>query len=150
MSSDWLVAICLFWFASAVYFGGFERDVRGASGFRTFLGLVLSYAVFLVVRAVVGRPLHSYSEIAGEHGRARRLQLDVRARLGDLSEPRCEVARGGWAGVADLVKLPGQLDRGRRRHRYDAGHGGAMVDLGRVADRRVAADGPQLEGAAER
>src|SRR5256885_7217328 len=53
MSAEWLVAICLFWFASAVYFGGFERDVQGASGFRNFLGLVLSYAVFLVVWGVL-------------------------------------------------------------------------------------------------
>lgn len=53
MSSDWLVAICLFWFAAALYFGGFERDVQGASGFRNFVGLVLSYAVFLVVWGVI-------------------------------------------------------------------------------------------------
>ena len=56
MSSEWLVAICLFWFASAVYFGGFERDVQGATGFRNFLGLMLSYAIFLVVWGV----LHAY------------------------------------------------------------------------------------------
>lgn len=55
MSAEWLVAICLFWFASAVYFGGFERDVEGGSGFRQFVGLILSYAIFLVVWGVVYR-----------------------------------------------------------------------------------------------
>ncbi len=56
MSGEWLVAVCLFWFASAVYFGGFERDVQGATGFRNFVGLMLSYAIFLVVWGV----LHAY------------------------------------------------------------------------------------------
>ena len=50
---DWLVAICLFWFAAALYFGGFERDVEGGTGFRHFIGLILSYAIFLVVWGVL-------------------------------------------------------------------------------------------------
>ena len=50
---DWLVAVVLFWFVAAIYFGGYERDVAGASGFRQFLGLVLTYVIFLVVWRVV-------------------------------------------------------------------------------------------------
>src|SRR5690242_58707 len=53
---DWLVAICLFWFVSAVYFGGFERDIEGGTGFRQFLGLILTYAIFLGIWGV----LHAY------------------------------------------------------------------------------------------
>jgi hypothetical protein len=55
----WLVPVTLFWVATAVYFGGYERDVHGGSGFRQFLGLMLTYVTFLAVwggvDAVVGR-----------------------------------------------------------------------------------------------
>jgi len=50
---DWLEAVVLFWFAAAIYFGGYERDVAGAPGFRQFLGLVVTYVIFLVVWRVV-------------------------------------------------------------------------------------------------
>jgi hypothetical protein len=46
---DWLVAVILFWVASALYFGGLQRDVEGGTGFRQFVGLLLTYAIFLVV-----------------------------------------------------------------------------------------------------
>jgi hypothetical protein len=46
---DWLVAVILFWLASAMYFGGLGRDVEGGTGFRQFVGLLLTYAIFLVV-----------------------------------------------------------------------------------------------------
>jgi len=50
---DWLVAVVLFWFAAAIYFGGWERDVAGGSGIRQFIGLLVTYAIFLVVWRVV-------------------------------------------------------------------------------------------------
>jgi len=50
---DWLVAVILFWVASALYFGGMQRDVEGGTGFRQFLGLLLTYAIFLVVWGVL-------------------------------------------------------------------------------------------------
>ena len=50
---DWLVAVPLFWFAAAIYFGGYEHDVAGGSGFRQFLGLIATCAIFLVVWRVV-------------------------------------------------------------------------------------------------
>ena len=46
---DWLWAGILFWVASAIYFGGLERDVHGGTGFRQFIGLLVTYAIFLAV-----------------------------------------------------------------------------------------------------
>jgi hypothetical protein len=46
---DWLVAVVLFWFAAAIYFGGYERDVAGGSGVRQLVGLLVTYAIFLGV-----------------------------------------------------------------------------------------------------
>ena len=46
---DWLLAGVLFWVASAIYFGGLERDVHGGTGLRQFLGLLVTYAIFLGV-----------------------------------------------------------------------------------------------------
>ena len=57
---EWLLAGILFWVASALYFGGLEHDVQGGTGFRQFIGLLLTYAIFLVVWAV----LH---KVFGEH-----------------------------------------------------------------------------------
>jgi len=50
---EWLLAGILFWVAGALYFGGMQRDVQGGTGFRQFIGLLLTYAVFLVVWRVV-------------------------------------------------------------------------------------------------
>ena len=46
---DWLMAGILFWVAAALYFGGMQHDVQGGTGFRQFVGLLVTYAVFLVV-----------------------------------------------------------------------------------------------------
>ena len=46
---DWLVAVILFWVVAALYFGGLQRDVEGGTGFRQFVGLLLTYAIFMVV-----------------------------------------------------------------------------------------------------
>jgi hypothetical protein len=50
---DWLLAAILFWVAAALYFGGLEHDVHGGTGFRQFLGLLLTYAIFLVIWGVL-------------------------------------------------------------------------------------------------
>jgi hypothetical protein len=50
---DWLVAVILFWVAAAMYFGGLQRDVEGGTGFRQFVGLLLTYAIFLAVWGVL-------------------------------------------------------------------------------------------------
>jgi hypothetical protein len=53
MLEDWLVPITLFWAVSALFFGGFQYDVTGGSGGRQFLGVIFSYALFLVVWGVM-------------------------------------------------------------------------------------------------
>ena len=53
MLEEWLLPVTLFWGIAALYFGGFQRDITGASGFRQFIGLILSYALFLAVWGVV-------------------------------------------------------------------------------------------------
>ena len=50
---NWLEPMVVFFGATALYFGGFQRDVQGGSGFRQFLGVVLTLVVFLVVWGVV-------------------------------------------------------------------------------------------------
>jgi hypothetical protein len=47
--ASWLVGVILFWVASALYFGGMQRDVEGGTGFRQFVGLLLTYAIFLLI-----------------------------------------------------------------------------------------------------
>jgi hypothetical protein len=47
--ASWLVGVILFWVAAALYFGGMQRDVEGGTGFRQFVGLLLTYAIFLVI-----------------------------------------------------------------------------------------------------
>ena len=60
---EWLVAVVLFWAVAALYFGGMERDVEGGTGFRQFIGLMLTYAIFLVVWAVVRRTVAPESAV---------------------------------------------------------------------------------------
>jgi Na+-transporting NADH:ubiquinone oxidoreductase subunit NqrB len=50
---NWLLGIILFWVASALYFGGLQRDIVGGTGFRQFIGLLLTYAIFLVIWGVL-------------------------------------------------------------------------------------------------
>ena len=80
---DWLVAAILFWVASAIYFGGLQRDVRGGTGFRQFVGLWITYAIFLAVWFAL------YRTIGAETGKAlliasavAALVLPIEVRLG--------------------------------------------------------------------
>jgi len=50
---NWLEPVALFFGVAALYFGGFQRDVQGGSGFRQLIGLILTLVVFLVVWGVV-------------------------------------------------------------------------------------------------
>ena len=52
---DWLVSVILFFVAAPLYFGGLQRDVEGGTGFRQFVGLLLTCAIFLVVWGVLNR-----------------------------------------------------------------------------------------------
>ena len=55
---EWLVPICLFWTLAALYLGGFPVEVVGGNGFRQVMGVIDSYALFILVwallRAVLG------------------------------------------------------------------------------------------------
>ncbi len=46
---DWLIPISLFWTLIAVYIGGCPVHVEGGSGTRQVLGLVGTFALYLVV-----------------------------------------------------------------------------------------------------
>ena len=54
---EWLVAVIVFWVAAPIYFGGLQRDVHGGTGFRQFVGLLLTFAVFMVVWTVLDRSI---------------------------------------------------------------------------------------------
>jgi hypothetical protein len=79
----WLLAGTLFWVAAALFFGGLEYDVAGGTGFRQFVGLLLTYAIFLVVWKVL------YSVIGADTAKGlliasvvTALLLPLEARLG--------------------------------------------------------------------
>ena len=59
----WLPAIAFYWTFAAVYLGGAAIEIEGGGGGRQLLGLVLHFAVFLVVfgvaRALFGAVLPS-------------------------------------------------------------------------------------------
>lgn len=79
---DWLWAGILFWVASAIYFGGLERDIHGGTGFRQFLGLLVTYVIFLAVwffihKAIGPTPKGLLIALAGAA-----LLLPLEARLG--------------------------------------------------------------------
>ena len=49
----WLVPVVLFWLVAALYFGALTVEVHGGSGFRQFVGLLLTFGLFLVVWGVL-------------------------------------------------------------------------------------------------
>jgi hypothetical protein len=53
MLEDWLVPVTLFFGVSALFFGGFQYDIKGGTGFRQFVGVILTFALFLVVWGVM-------------------------------------------------------------------------------------------------
>jgi hypothetical protein len=82
---DWLEAVVLFWFVAAVYFGGYEHDVAGGSGFRQFIGLVLTAVIFLVVWRVVETLLGGESAVGILVGSlVAALAIPLEARIGFL------------------------------------------------------------------
>ena len=48
---EWLVPIGLFWITGAIYLGGFPLEFEGDSGLRQTLGLLATFAAFLLVWA---------------------------------------------------------------------------------------------------
>jgi hypothetical protein len=47
--AEWLVPIALFWTLAALYLGGFPIRIEESSGLKQFLGLLLTFALYLVV-----------------------------------------------------------------------------------------------------
>lgn len=45
----WVIAISLFWMASAVYLGGLDVRIEGGGGVRQVLGLIDSFVLFLLL-----------------------------------------------------------------------------------------------------
>jgi hypothetical protein len=46
---EWLVPFSLFWTMAALYLGGFPIHIAGSSGLKQFLGLLLTFALYVVV-----------------------------------------------------------------------------------------------------
>lgn len=53
----WIVPVSLFWLVAALYLGGFDLEIEGGGGVRQFLGLILSFVLFVVVFRVLGMVL---------------------------------------------------------------------------------------------
>ncbi len=50
---EWLVPISLFWTLIATYVGGWPVSVEGGSGLQQVIGLIATFALFLVVWGVL-------------------------------------------------------------------------------------------------
>lgn len=46
---EWLIPICLFWILAATYIGGWPVTIAGGGGVRHVAGLIISFALFLIV-----------------------------------------------------------------------------------------------------
>lgn len=53
----WLVPVSMFWLVAALYLGGFDLEIEGGGGLRQFLGLILSFVLFVAVFRVLGMVL---------------------------------------------------------------------------------------------
>ncbi|WP_423924546.1 hypothetical protein [Candidatus Palauibacter sp.] len=63
----WLIAICVFWLVSAVFFGGVYDAETGSAG-RQALGLLLNFTVFLGIFALLRFALVGLFGLGGESG----------------------------------------------------------------------------------
>lgn len=50
---EWLVAVCVFWIATATYLGGMSVDLEGGSGLRQVIGLIDLLLLYLLVWGVL-------------------------------------------------------------------------------------------------
>jgi hypothetical protein len=53
----WLVPVSMFWLVAALYLGGFNLEIEGGGGLRQFVGLLVSFVLFVVVFRVLGMAL---------------------------------------------------------------------------------------------
>lgn len=61
---EWLVPIGIFWVIAAVFFGGMY-DAKDGSGGRQFLGLILTFGVYLAIFAVLRMALGGFMGVLG-------------------------------------------------------------------------------------
>ena len=50
---EWLAPIALFWIVTSIYLGGFALKFEGGSGLTQTLGILATFALFLVVWALL-------------------------------------------------------------------------------------------------
>jgi hypothetical protein len=62
---EWLIPVCFFWLAAAIYLGGMAVDVEGGNGARQVLGLLATFVLFLVVWKVSGLVLGGIAPVLG-------------------------------------------------------------------------------------
>ena len=60
-----LLPMMLFWTLIATYLGGWPVDLRGGSGFRQVLGLVLTFILFVVVWKLLHAAFLPLGEVLG-------------------------------------------------------------------------------------
>ena len=128
---DWLLAICIFWLVAAVFFGGIYDAETGSPG-RQVLGLLLNFAVFLGIFAVLRLAL------GGLGGESTFLRLGVgnrraHGRADNAAGPDREgglQARGRHDDAESVLggrTLAGPF-RGRNRAPHlQSGHGGRIM-----------------------
>jgi hypothetical protein len=63
---EWLPAICLFLLLSAIYLGGTRMDVSGGGGGRQVLGLIITFALYLIVWKVLHIGTASMGPVVGQ------------------------------------------------------------------------------------
>lgn len=62
---EWLIPICFFWLAAAIYLGGMSVDVVGGTGLRQILGLLATFGLFLVAWKLLGLVLRPAAPVLG-------------------------------------------------------------------------------------
>ncbi len=63
---EWLIPVCFFWLAAAIYLGGMAVDVEGGGGVRQVTGLLVTFVLFLTTWKVLGLVLGSIAPVLGD------------------------------------------------------------------------------------
>ncbi len=63
---EWLIPVCFFWLAAAIYLGGMAVDVEGGNGLRQVLGLLATFGIFLAVWKLSGLVLGGIAPVLGD------------------------------------------------------------------------------------
>ncbi len=63
---EWLIPVCFFWMAAAIYLGGMAVDVEGGNGARQVMGLLVTFVLFLVTWKILGLVLGGVAKVLGD------------------------------------------------------------------------------------